>query len=112
MTQTELRELLYVWQERLRLRDWKIRLKFQDLENDYGSCYCNIEDKTATIKILNLKDKLWGDNREVTPEKVLVHEILHIHFWLLHDGDVNHHNMSKVEQAINFITDALVNARS
>jgi len=108
MTQTELRELLYVWQERLRLRDWKVKLRFQDLDNDYGSCYCNPEDKTATIKILNFKDKLWRDDEAVTHEHVLVHEILHIHFWPLHEGDVNHPNMVIVEQVINFITDALV----
>jgi len=108
MNQADIKDLLIIWQARLRLQDWKVKLKFQDLDNDYGSCDCNLEDKTATIKILNLKASLWKDDPNVTYERVLVHEILHIHFWELHDCDTSHPLMNKVEQAINFITDALV----
>jgi len=108
MTQAKLRELLINWQQKLRLVDWKIKLKFCDLDNDYGSCLCNTEDKTATIKILNFKDKLWAENDEITPERVLVHEIIHIHLWELHDGDTGHIHMNRVEQICNFLADALV----
>jgi len=108
MTHKDIRILLEEWQVKLRLQDWRIRLRFVDLDNDYGSCECNVEDKTAIIKILNFKDKLWKESPEVTHERVLVHEILHIHFWELHEGDTSHPNMVKVEQVINFLSDALV----
>lgn len=109
MTQAKLRELLINWQQKLRLVDWKIKLKFCDLENIYGNCLPEIEAKTATIKILNLNDRLWLEDKEITPELVLVHEILHVHFWPIHDCDINHPQMIRVEQAINIISEALIN---
>jgi len=83
-------------------------MKFLDLDNDYGSCDCNVEDKTVKIKILKFSDKLWKDDDDVTAERVLVHEILHIHFWELHEGDTSHALMPRIEQLCNFIADALV----
>lgn len=106
MTEDDVRLLLPLWQEKLRIQDWRIDLRFASMD-DYGSCDCNVEDKTALVKILPGDDPKWCLD-EYTPEKTLVHELLHVLLWELLGNSENEDKITKEEQVVNFLTDALL----
>lgn len=109
MTQKKIKELLPYWQERLRLQDWKISLDFRHLDEDYGSCTCDLQDKTASIEILELVSPKWSLTKK-SPEKYLVHELLHVLLWPLvgNKEDQEPHKIIAEEQVVNFLADILV----
>ena len=107
MTNDELRLLLPLWQEKLRIQDWRVTLRIIPMD-DYGSCDCDPQDKTASVDILELDDPRWLLT-DKTPDKILVHELLHVLLWeLLGDNTEDPEQVIKEEQIVNFLTDALV----
>lgn len=76
--------------------------------DDYGTCKCNAQEKSAAIDILELTDPKW-DITWREPENTLVHELLHVLLWeLLGDNTEDASAITKEEQVVNIITDALL----
>ena len=85
-------ELVTEWKQRLDLGDWEIvvndNVSPYDMQNlgVAGECIWDEVHKAATINICDEKD--YGDR--VLPfdkEKTLIHELLHIKFCMLDNGD-------------------------
>lgn len=113
-TQEQLEESLTYWQEKLRLRDWIIKVKIarqrdMSLSDKLGEINFNVHTKTALISIIDPSD--YDDWGEQDMENTLVHELLHLHFSAIsyHFGnkDIVVYEMFE-EQAIESITSGLV----
>ncbi|MFR4051322.1 MAG: hypothetical protein ACLT0B_03325 [Clostridium perfringens] len=64
------------WQERLRLKDWDIKLQLINQEwNKTGDIKIDITDKKAIVMINNYNPK------ENNLEPVIIHELLHLKLW-------------------------------
>jgi hypothetical protein len=113
MTEPELKSLCSEWQERLRLRDWKVvarikRVASFDVSNMQGECSWTLENKTAFIKILDTIDYSDDCVFPQDQEKTLVHELLHLHFaeWTNESKDCR--TPVHGEQGIDCIAEALI----
>lgn len=109
----QLQERCNYWQERLKLRDWTVRAEltrvfdFQE-EGKAGEILIKAEHRFALIYILPEGDY---SDRKVFPidqERVLVHELLHIHLEPLWPEERRTSCHIPEEQAINAIADALI----
>ncbi len=78
MTDHELKALLPEWQQRLRLQDWDVSLKFEKYSEGLGNVRMCAKYKSAEIIIREPAfidpDELGNKDLEVT----LVHELLHV----------------------------------
>lgn len=110
-----MQDLLKEWQHRLGLDDWYIVLKDNCSPNDMvlqsvsGECEKDEVNKCAVIRIISKKD--YGER--ILPfdkEKVLIHELLHIKFWLLDESE-SHIQNRVVHQLIDDMARALVDAK-
>lgn len=110
-----MQDLLKEWQHRLGLDDWHIVLKDNCSPNDMvlqsvsGECEKDEVNKCAVIRIISKKD--YGER--ILPfdkEKVLIHELLHIKFWLLDESE-SHIQNRVVHQLIDDMARALVDAK-
>lgn len=108
-------KLLKEWQNTLGLQDWQIVLETDCSPNDMelkdvqGETNYDEVNKCAIIRIINEKD--YG--KRILPfdkEKVLVHELLHIKFWLIQETE-NHTQNRLVHQLIDDMARALVSAK-
>lgn len=81
MTQKQLENLCKLWQERLRLQDWDIEIRFNPKIDAtvLGLCYPMESQYFATIEIAPEK-VVMEDYPEGGVERVVVHELLHILF--------------------------------
>lgn len=119
ITQRQLTAMMKRWQKKLRLMDWRIKVRFvspqemvgkeveygQDTESCVGFCEPLPESKIATISML--KPEEIGEVHEqadVSIEATLVHEMLHCHFAPFSTSETK----LAVEQAIEAITEALL----
>lgn len=104
-----LEERLRYWQNRLGLRDWGIEIMFDrgyNLGEYTAKIHMKEDSRRARIRMLEASDY---DPDSILPydmEQVLVHELLHIHFYPL-TRDVGD-NIAE-EQAIEAISRALIN---
>lgn len=87
MSNEELQEKLAYWQKRLRLRDWRITVKFASVHelglNSGGDCNADWETQSASIRVLPESDYNadWKQQSDVEgEEETLVHELLHCIF--------------------------------
>lgn len=110
-----MRDLMAEWQHRLGLDDWCIVLKNNCspnemmLQNVSGECEKDDVNKCAIIRLLDKKD--YGDS--ILPydkEETLVHELLHIKFWLIENTDNEMQNRF-IHQLIEDMAKALVDAK-
>ena len=115
ITQRELTTLMKRWQKRLRLQDWKIKVKLASAdqierehgEPAYGICDDIVEARSAVIWICKnppADDVSMGGRQD--PENTLVHELLHLHFAPF--GNKHPEDELAHEQAIEAITEALL----
>lgn len=84
--------LLQKWTKRLGLEGWTIVLALNCQQDEMpisGTCGCaSYEEVGRTARISILNPACYGDR--IPPfnfEKTLIHELLHLKFALLHDGD-------------------------
>lgn len=107
--------LLREWQHRLGLDDWYIVLRQNVSPNDMvlqgcsGECEKDEVNKCAVIRIIDKKD--YGDR--ILPfdeEKILVHELMHLKFWIIENTE-NETQNRLVHQLIDDMAKALVDAR-
>lgn len=123
ITQRQLTALMKRWQKKLRLQDWKVKVRLagqvdfdergKDYEytakTNYGFCEHMPEARTATIWMVKPSEgplPADGDDERGNIENTLVHELLHLHFSPFaskHPEDDLAH-----EQAIEAITEALL----
>jgi hypothetical protein len=78
MGHDEITALLPIWQRRLRLNDWDIKLTFEKHPNSLGNVRLQANYKNAEI-VLQHTDFI--DNQGLgnkDPEVTLVHELLHV----------------------------------
>ena len=110
-----MQDLLKEWQHRLGLDDWYIILRENCSPNDMvlqsvsGECEKDEVHKCAVIRIISKKD--YGDR--ILPfdkEKVLIHELMHLKFWLIENTENEMQNRI-VHQLINDMAKALVDAK-
>lgn len=82
--QEQLEKLCRQWQERLRLQDWCIRVRFARYEeiNTQGQVTWEAAHPDARILIQPMKYSTEKEARDPL-EKTLVHELLHLHYWWL-----------------------------
>lgn len=83
LTLDQLQELCTIWQKRLRLQDWVIRIVLVPAREITGTGRCSyeIDSKSALVQILRPED--YSGDRDLWPydmEEVLVHELLHLHW--------------------------------
>ena len=110
-----MQDLLKEWKYRLGLEDWRVVLRDNCSPNDMvlngvsGECEKDEVNKCAVIRIIAKKD--YGER--ILPfdkEKVLVHELLHIKFWLVENVESEMQNRV-VHQLIDDMARALVDAK-
>ena len=103
-------ERLAVWQQRLKLEDWKISILMahpSDLKpKTLGNIHWDAEKKAAVIRVLDASDYQLGcrdmlDDMEFT----VVHELIHLELSSLPRSDASRRDE---EYAVNQIADALL----
>jgi hypothetical protein len=82
MTQKQLEKICREWQKRLRLQDWKVRIRFSranemTVEGRIGETRISFNNKSATVLVL--PEEQWGDEVWTTMESVVRHELIHLH---------------------------------
>jgi hypothetical protein len=115
MTAEEAMALLPEWQERLRLRDWNIRISVsQRLEGAMGDMRMVPKYKSAEIRLGDLgcvdPDSLANGDPEIT----LVHELLHVQAAFLTTflrEDANARYYDEMERLVELTASALVNLK-
>jgi hypothetical protein len=114
MDEITLTELCTIWQKRLRLQDWNVKVstcreRDMCIEGTQGSCNYSHQLKAALIQILDPSDyppeSITAQDIEVT----LVHELLHLHFAALEPERDSPQHVA-LEQAIDLTAYALVAA--
>lgn len=111
--QEELEVRCKVWQERLRLQDWIVKVSlephFKLLQGTGANVAITLERKEAIVYILQRDDYPPDDQFPQDMENSLVHELLHLHFEPL---GINRDGSEHVaqEQAICCIASSLVKA--
>ena len=113
--QEEYENLLKEWQERLFMKDWFIKIKaecsFEEMPLPDCSGCADWQEATKTAYIYILNSYLYGER--IIPfdaEKTIVHELLHLKFSLLSDGE-NGLNDRYVHQLIDEMSRSLVDAK-
>jgi hypothetical protein len=101
---------LWIWQKRLKLAHWNIRLKMvrtSELKpKTLGNIHWDTKSKTATIRILDVCDyKLPYPEMLKDMEFTVVHELIHLQLSSLPRSEASR---SAEERAVNHITDALI----
>lgn len=114
MNLKSLEGMLRFWQERLRLQDWYIKIRFaRSSEFDHGSSsgevIYELRSKQAMIKILDPIDYPRNTSWEQDVEETVVHELLHLHFGSLQIEEEFKSIM--LEQAICCIADGLITTK-
>lgn len=104
MTQRSLDRLLRLWQERLRLSDWRVTVESKPLADCQG--WVQSDPLECTAKILVTP----GDRSAM--ESTLVHELLHLRLLPLWDGDCSlpKDKLHPRETAINLLAATLLDA--
>jgi hypothetical protein len=109
--QSFLGERLWLWQKRLSLTAWNIRLKFSrsfELRpKTLGNIHWDAETHTAEIHVLAPEDyKLSASEMLADMEFTVVHELVHLQLSSLPRSEASR---SAEEHAVNQITQALLN---
>lgn len=98
MTQARLERLTKLWQKRLRIQDWEVRVSLmtaQDRPDAFGHTDIDITEMRADVRVRD------DDNAEAT----LVHELLHLRLicFGVDDDDAK-------QTAMNLLADAFMRA--
>lgn len=119
MTDKQLQERLAFWQKALRLQDWRIKASFVDSDempdDGMGSCHVFRDGRMAVIAIQNPEsfDPTGRFNKAFPefydPERVLLHEMLHIPLdGLFNEDEAEEHEHTAQEWAIESLAEALI----
>lgn len=103
-------QILLEWQRTLKLLDWDISAFIapsEEMDSSEGLVYWDLNKKIAEIKIVSREDYPSDAMCPYCIEKILVHELLHLHFAPF-DAKTGTLRGTAQEQAINAIAHALV----
>lgn len=111
MTEQELTGLCSIYQEILRMRDWRIEVRItsnlpHDKDNTVGNCDFSIENQTGIIYVTTEAD-FNKDGEQLVPydpEQIMVHELMHIRMNLTGGDPIT-------EFALDSTAEAIVNLR-
>ncbi|MEK4236454.1 hypothetical protein [Paenibacillus sp. FSL H7-0714] len=111
-TEEQLKEKCAEWQKVLRLQDWDVKTSIErgrdmNLPNSNGVITVQEEHRSANIRILDPLDYSPDELHPQDMEKILIHELLHIHLFPM-TKDYEGYLATAEEQAINMIAGALV----
>jgi hypothetical protein len=107
-------EKLWIWQNRLNLKDWKISIVLSpasDLKPDtLGHIHWDSDTKTAVILVLDPADYHLPLNEMLQDmEFTIVHELIHLNFGpVVSEFRRSEANRHEEEQAVNHMADALL----
>lgn len=107
--------LLSEWQDRLRLSDWDVTVEIvpcrTQKDGTLGTVSTTPALKSAEINVLSFAEKTNSDLYPYDMERVLVHELLHLHFDLFFPEGEGRPEYTACEVAIDCIARALVHAK-
>jgi hypothetical protein len=113
VTEAELKELCALWQKRLRLQDWNVRLEVVEARElaGFANCRSSLREKTALIRIVDVADSTSSDTeifggRNV--EEDLVHELIHLHVEPFSPDDRDSTEWEAIEQAVGVLANCIV----
>ena len=107
-------EKLWVWQNRLNLRDWDVSVSIvratQLKPNTLGNIHWDLGKKTAVIRVLDPADyELSLPDMLRDMEFTVVHELIHLELApVLTDAQRSDANRRSEEHAVNHVADALL----
>lgn len=114
MTEARLRELCALWQKRLRLQDWNVRLEVvsaKDLDGGFANCRTVLREKAALIRVTDPADSTSADTEVVggrDVEEDIVHELLHVACEPFSPDDRNSTEYEAIEQAVGVLANCIV----
>jgi hypothetical protein len=99
LTEKQITRLCRTWQRRLRLRDWRVEVRFaaqEEMGDEVGHVDYDDTELTGTIRV-------HGSETASAVERTLIHELLHLRLaaW---DAPYGH---PPLETAINLLADSL-----
>lgn len=114
MNEAELRELCTLWQKRLRLQDWNVRLEVVEarvLNGAFANCRTALSEKSALIRFTDADDTSSADTeifggRDM--EEDLVHELIHLHAEPFSPDDRDSTEYEAIEQAVGVLANCIV----
>lgn len=116
MSNKQLTALGREWQSRLRLQDWDIIYSFDpydEVEGDAKTSF-NKQLKTARVRIVTEITRPYRAHNADQPydiEQILIHELLHLSFYMVDQGECNTLYYSLIESGIDAVAWALVRAK-
>lgn len=114
LTIEELEQKVVEWQKRLRLQDWHIKTAIvrqnsdEYMENKCAVVNWTLANKQATIKLIDPIDYPETTRFEYDMEKVLVHEMLHLHISPLTETETEEAQYILMEQAVESLATSVV----
>lgn len=114
MNEAELKELCVLWQKRLRLQDWNVRLEVvsaRDLDGGFANCRMVLREKSALIRIVDPADSTSADTEVVGERDVeedVIHELLHLHAEPFSPDDHDSTDYEAIEQAVGVLANSIV----
>lgn len=112
MTEAELKELCALWQKRLRLQDWNVRLVVkdaEDIEDAFAQIRPQLDSKKAVMHVRRPGDVSTLDMQlGYDVEEYVVHELLHLHAEAFVPEDHDSHEYQAIEQAVGVLADCIV----
>lgn len=113
MTRERLGEIGLHWQQVLRLTQWQIGVRLvraSEIPQSRGQCAANSNKWQAIISIVDPVDAANIAHPEFPhdPERTLVHELLHLHFWHCDVEDDSPQGQA-LERAVDALSHVLVN---
>lgn len=114
MNEAELKELCALWQKRLRLQDWNVRLVVkdaEDMEDEFARVRPQLSTKCAVMHIrkmddINSVDVQLSGERDI--EEDVVHELLHLTCDPFTPEDRESHEYEVIEQAVGVLANCIV----
>ena len=109
-----MRKLCALWQRRLRLQDWQVRLLIksaEDVDGGFARCKIGQSEKRAVISIVEPGDpssldlQLIGE-RDI--EEDIVHELLHLYMDAFSPEDQDSSEYEAIEQAVGVLANCIV----
>lgn len=116
MSNKQLASLGREWQSRLRLQDWDILYSFDtydEVEGDAKTSF-NKQLKTARVRIVTEVTRPYRIHNADQPydiEEILVHELLHLSFYMIEQGEYGTPHYCLMESGIDAVAWALVRAK-
>lgn len=114
MSEKEMRKLCALWQRRLRLQDWNVRLLIKsadDIDGSFARIRPQLDAKCAILNVCEPGDHSSLDLQmigERDVEEDIVHELLHLHCEPFSPEDHDSLEYQAIEQAVGVLANCIV----